>query len=145
MAATVAQLAQLRRMIVEPSTGTYSDAALAVYIEKFPCLDEQGEAPYILNYATVPPSHAANINWIENYDLNAAAAEIWAEKASAVATNYDFTADGGTYTRSQLYNQAMAQSRYYAARRKPQSTRAHVWPSRLTKEVIGNLPEVDDE
>ena len=38
-------------------------------------------------------------------DLYAAAAEIWDEKAAAVAPNFDFSADGGNFSRSQMYAQ----------------------------------------
>lgn len=38
-------------------------------------------------------------------DLNATAAEIWDEKAAAVAASFDFEADGGKYTQSQLVAQ----------------------------------------
>ncbi len=99
---TAAQIATVRRMVAEPLTTTYSDALITTFIETYPVLDEQGEQPFTLSSDT-PPVHETNADWMPTYDLNAAAADIWTEKASAVANLYDFKADGGDYTRSQAY------------------------------------------
>jgi hypothetical protein len=142
---TVAEIAKLRRMVAEPTTTTYSDAAISAYIDKYPLLDEQGEEPSTLSGST-PPVREVNPNWIPTYDLNAAAADIWQEKAAAISQLYDFNADGGNYHRSQAYEQYMANARYYAARRMPSSARAHKSPNdRRTDALwIGNLPEPRD-
>lgn len=144
---TAAQIATLRRMVAEPTTTTYSDALLTTFIETYPHMDEQGEEPYSLSSAQ-PPAQVANPNWIPTYDLNAAAGDVWQEKASGWADKYDFAADGGNYSRSQGYEQAMKQARYFRARRMPTSARAHKWPNELDNRTdsiwIGNLPESDD-
>lgn len=119
MAATAAQIEQLRRMVAEPSFETYNDADIQGYIESYPTLDELGHEPFYWNYTTTPPSKVANPEWIPTYDLNAAAAAIWLEKAAVLASDYDFSADGGNFSRSQAYQQAMNQSRHYHSRRKP--------------------------
>lgn len=119
---TDAQIAQLRRMIAEPSTTTYSDDTLVAYVEKYPHLDEQGEDPYTLSSDT-PPEQVANDNWIPTYDLHAAAADVWEEKAASVADRFDFRADGGDYSVSQRYEQAMNQVRYHRSRRMPTTVR----------------------
>jgi hypothetical protein len=108
-----------RRMIAEPTTTTYSDLALAEYIKHYPVEDIQGEAPFIesTEQITEPETYERNPDWIPTYDLNAAAADIWAEKASGHAACFDFSADGGSYSRSQVYEMCMKQSRYYRARR----------------------------
>lgn len=115
MSATDAQVARLRRMTDEPMSATYSDDDLKGYIERHPIIDACGR----------PPEHA---DWDADYDLNASAAEIWGEKAAALSGDYDVTADGADLKRSQRYEQAKAQARHYAARRKAGSSRVFVSP-----------------
>ena len=145
MTATAAQIAQVRRMVAEPTATTYTDAMLSATIERYPRLDEQGEEPFTLSSAT-PPVHVANSEWMPTYDLNAAAADVWEEKAGAVAALYDFSADGGNYSRSQAYEQMMKQARTYRSRRTPTTMRLHLSPEEpdSTQQLwIGNLPEPD--
>lgn len=140
---TAAQIAQLRRMVAEPLTTTYSDALLTTYIETYPHIDEQGELPYTLSSDT-PPTQEVNSNWIPNYDLHAAAGDCWEEKAAAVANLYDFAADGGNYSRSNQYEQYMAQARSHRARRMPSTMTLHKSPKEVEPSVwIANLPEKD--
>jgi hypothetical protein len=113
MTATDEQIAELRRKVAEPTYDNYSDALLADYIERYPLVDSVGEAPYIDDDGELED----NEYWTPTYDLNAAAAAIWSEKASTLAGNYDFSADGASYHRSQAYKQAQEQARYYSARR----------------------------
>jgi hypothetical protein len=148
MAATAAQIAQLRRMVAESTEDTYDDDALAGYIEAYPLLDERGEAPYTWDTSTEPPTQDANDNWIPSYDLHAAAADVWEEKAAALATKSDFGADGATYHLSQQYEQAMKQARHHRARRTATSARLTKWPEENVEQTfpwIGNLPEPDDD
>lgn len=143
---TVAQIAAVRRMVAEPTTMVYSDALITEFIEAYPCLDEQGEEPFMLSSAT-PPVHEVNPNWMPTYDLNAAAADIWAEKAAAISHAVDFSADGGSYSMSKQYEQYMKNSRQYRARRRPTSVRAHKWPAESGADEavwIGNNPEQED-
>ncbi len=116
MAATAEQVAQLRRMTGESSSDTYSDEALEETIERYPLEDARGEGPWIES-TTTPGTLEENPDWTATYDLNAAAADIWAEKAADLAQDFDFSADGGSYHRSQAYAQMMQQSRYYRSRR----------------------------
>jgi len=115
-AAIALLIPRLRRMTAEPTTTTYTDVALAAFIALYPVEDARGEYPTIDGY-TYPPSLIENPDWIPTYDLNAAAADVWAEKAATPAADFDFNADGGNYSRSQVYQQAMTQSRYYRSRR----------------------------
>lgn len=121
MAATAAQKAQLRRMVNEPLTTTYSDVLLATYIETYPVTDVRGESPFVEPFGiydtVVPGALAANDDWTPTYDLNAAAADIWSEKAATLAGGFDFSTDGQSFSRSQAYQFAMTQSRYFRARR----------------------------
>jgi hypothetical protein len=146
MAPTAAQIATLRRMVAEPTVATYSDALLTTFIETYPLMDERGEYPYTWSSAT-PPVKVTNTSWVETYDLCAAAAAIWQEKAATYASQYDFSADGGNYSRSQAYQQMLGQARYYAARRSPKTMTATMWPKETRADRfgwIGNLPEDDD-
>ena len=116
MAATAAQVSQLRRMTGEAAEEVYTDELLAEYIERYPLVDARGVNPWIES-TTTPGSLEINPDWTPTYDLAAAASDVWGEKASVLAGDYDFAADGGSYSRSQAYEQAMKQSRYWRARR----------------------------
>ncbi len=146
MTATAAQIAQVRRMVAEPTTTTYSDAAVQGYIEAYPRLDERGEEPYAWDTSTDPPTKDDNEDWIPTYDLHAAAADIWDEKAATLASRHDFTADGASHSLSQQYAQAMAQARYHRSRRMPTTGTLVKYPEESTVDQswIGNLPEADD-
>ena len=115
---TAEQIAQLRRMTNEPDTTTYSDALITTIIEKYPLEDELGMEPYYYEFdEDGVPERVQIIGWIPTYDLNAAAADIWEEKAAPNAQDFDMNVDGGSYTRSQAYEQAMKQARFYRSRR----------------------------
>lgn len=150
MTATAAQIARLRRMVNEPSaTSSYTDDDLRDYIHQYPCLDEQGEAPYTIDTSTTPPHRTANTGWLPTYDLHAAAADIYEEKAAVVAQDFDFSADGGNYSRSQAYEHYMKQARYHRSRRKISTVRLVKWPeeetgSTLRGSWIVNLAEPND-
>ena len=105
MAVAVALIAKLRRMIAEPTTTTYTDDMLEDTIEEYAVLDSEGYAP-------------DSDDWTATYDLNAAAAAIWEEKATAYVGQYDFNADGGSFNRSQAYEQAMKMARHYHSRKR---------------------------
>jgi hypothetical protein len=140
-------LAELRDMIAEPTTTTYSDDDLLAVIERYPLIDSDDYEP-------------DDLEWTPAYDLNAAAANIWGRKAAACVGLYDFTADGGTFHRSQMAKDMRAQARYYNARRAPSSIKSHVdhrferdYQSTYWEDGTGtpdmsyvvNAPEDDDE
>lgn len=146
MTATAAQIAQIRRMTAEPTTTTYSDTLIQGFIEAHPLMDELGTEPYYWTTSgSAAPTQTANSDWYPTYDLNAAAADVWEEKAAAVAALYDFSADGGKYSRDQAYQHAAHMARFYRSRssmntvaqiKKPdESTASQPW--------IGNLAESD--
>lgn len=129
MAATTAEIAKLRRMIAEPTTDTYIDNDLATAIESYPVPDVDGLDP-------------DDTSWTATYDLHAAASELWAEKGSAVAADFTFSADGGSYSRDQVYTQYMKQARFHASRRQASTTTVHAVAGGVDTSVwIGNLPE----
>lgn len=105
MAASVTEVVKLRRMIADSTSTTYSDDDLEDIIEGYPVLDSEGLDP-------------EDDSWTATYDLNAAAAQIWEEKAAAFIGLYDFNADGGGFNRSQMYEQAMKMARHYHSRKR---------------------------
>lgn len=117
MAATAAQIATVRRMVVEPTTTSYSDAQITAAIERYPVLDANGEEPLAWDMTADPPTTSANARWVANYNLNAAAADIWEEKAAAVAGQFDFSADGGSYKTSQISTQYLNMAQVYRSRK----------------------------
>lgn len=106
-------IAELRRKVAEPTSRCYSDDDLAAWIKRFPLRDADGYEPQIQG-AT---GWITNPAWTPRYDLNRAAARIWQEKAAPQTVNYDYSADGVSLQRSQAYEQAMKQARYFNARR----------------------------
>lgn len=105
MTLTADQLAQLRRMIHEPTTTTYTDQALTNYVEAYPLRDSSG----------YDPDHPL---WSATYDMNRAAADIWEEKAAAIQDRFDFSADGGNFSRSQQYTNALAMAGLFRSKAK---------------------------
>jgi len=129
MAATAGQVAQLRRMTAETTDATYTDADLATYLEAYPTIDADGNAP-------------DDDDWDATaLDLHSAAAAIWEEKAAAVGGNFDFTADSATFNRSQVFAQYMKQARYHNARRQPGTIKLVVSPQPTAVEWVSNLAE----
>lgn len=133
MAATAAQIARLRRMIAEPEETTYLDDDLASYIEAVPVFDADGNEP-------------SDEGWTATYDLNGVASQLWEEKAAAAAADFDFSADGGNYSRSQVAANCMKMARRFASKRTIATIEAIVWPppnQALDTVWIGNQAEDD--
>jgi hypothetical protein len=145
MTATAAQIAELRRMVAEPLPTTYSDVTLQGYIEAYPCVDVRGQDPYSW-LLTSPPTATVNTEWIPTYDLHAAAADVWQEKAAALADRFDTSADGASLQRSQMYKQAMGQVAYHQGRRKIRSVSSikHPREALLNRDQIFNRVKDDD-
>lgn len=123
---------QLRRMVAEPTQDTYSDTTLSAYLERYPLPDTAGAQP-------------TDTAWLGEWDTNLAAADVWQEKAAAFAADFDFSADGGDYKRSQAHKQMLDIARSFRARRKTGVLVLQVQPRPdyapgLTA-WIGNAPE----
>ncbi len=152
MAATVDQILRLRRMAGEVSGNSYSDADLKAYIEHYPLIDVNGRQWYLEPQSTLGTSVPGvstvivpNDAWIPTYDLNSAAADIWQEKAASLAPDFDFSADGSSISRSQVYEHAMQQARYYRGRRAAQSQKVTPWPPRnAATSAFDDLMDRDD-
>lgn len=132
-----ADIARLRRMVAESGTVTYSDTLLATVISGYPLPDGAGEWP-------LTTAGSVNPEWTPTYDLAAAAADVWGEKAAAVAGAFDFTADGATFRKSQVAEQYAQQARMWRSRRAPGNHEMLVYPMPTARDLwIGNLPEDD--
>lgn len=122
MSAGTAQIYELRRLVAEPTTTRgWTDARLAVYIEARPLPDADGRRP-------------TDTGWSPAYDLNAAAADIWDEKASSLAENYD-TAGAA---RSQAYDHAVRRAKHFRARRSPSLIEPTPYPYPTRQSWVGN-------
>jgi hypothetical protein len=115
MSITADQILRVRRMTNEPTQAPYTDALITSMAEDHK-LTETG----------YPGAD------VDVYDLHAIAADIWEEKAAALAQDFDFSEQGaGSYSRSQAYEQAEKQAKFHLARRKPRSRK----PVKFPKEV----------
>ena len=114
-----AETGRLRRMVAEPNSDNgYTDAVLSETVSRYPVADAAGETPTVAD-------GSVNSVWAPSYDLNAAAAEIWQEKAASLAAAFDFSADGASYQRSQAVTQAQQMASFYRSRRYGRSLRVH--------------------
>lgn len=143
MSATANDIARVRRMTNEPTTATYSDAAIAGMIELYPIPDERGVNPYYYDTSTDPPTQVAVVGWYPTYDLHHAAADMWEEKAGAEVNDIDYMVEGGVHRHSQRYDHCMQQARWHRSRASATATRLIASPSRNRRgdTYIGNLPE----
>jgi hypothetical protein len=119
---------------------------VAAFIERYPLLDERGEFPYTWDVSTDPPTQDVNEGWIPTYDLHAAAADVWEEKAANLVTKFDFQSDEQGFKRSQQHDMAMKMVRYHRSRRSASTIRQAPWPAPTVTATpwIGNLPEPQD-
>lgn len=131
-------IARLRRMVAEPGTATYTDSLLVTAISGYPLPDVEGEWPLMA-------SGSVNTDWTPTYDLAAAAADVWEEKAAALADHFDFSADGATFHKEQQVRNYERQARKWRSRRQPSNHTMIAYPPRSSFDTwIGNLAEDDD-
>lgn len=127
MAATSDQIAKVRLLSnLEASDSTYTDAVLADLIESYPLEDERGEQWYYYGpqVAGSPPTKLDNPAWIPTYDLNLATADVWEAKAATLADSaFDFSAEQGSFSRSQMYDHARNRAAYFRSRRSVRAIR----------------------
>lgn len=128
MAATQDDIARLRRLTAEPTDATYSDAALVIVIESHPLRDADGRDP-------------EHDDWVATYSMNAAAADIWEEKAAAVACNFDFSADGASYQQSKVFDNYTRMAKRFRGRAPIGSQK--LISTRREMDRYGNIAEAD--
>lgn len=126
MAASSSDIGTLRRWAAEPDATTFVDADLATVIERYPVQDADGYDP-------------EDDDWTATYDLHAAAADIWQEKAVGTIGDYDFSADGGRYDRSQVHQAMMRQVHHHLARRRPAAIVQERWTPLTDDEETGHV------
>lgn len=105
MALTNDELTRLRMMAGEShkTDRALSDADLQFIADEFAkTKDSDGNTPVDSGYS-------------DTYDLYVAAAEAWRMKAGQFTEEFDFEAEGGTFSRSQKYTNALEQAARYAA------------------------------
>jgi hypothetical protein len=59
---------------------------------------------------------ATDAAWVGSYDLNAAAAEGWRIKAGMVAGDFNFSADGASYSKADVLAHCLEMETKYASR-----------------------------
>lgn len=149
MTATTAMKQQVRRWTNEPSESRYTDEYLATLIEQYPLQDERGVDPYYYDTTTDPPTQVATTGWYPTYDLHAVAADIWDDKAAALAEKIDRPHQqpvNGYNKETQPRDYASDRARYHRSLRRAQSGELIQSPSRTRRGNavwIGNLPEED--
>lgn len=97
-------LNRLRKMCNLVGDTSWTDSELSTILARYPLPDANGVAPN-------------EQDWIETYDYNAAASEIWFMIAASLQDEFDFDADGGSYKRSQKFENAMKMAKFYAGKR----------------------------
>lgn len=83
-------------MVAEPTATIYGDAALEAILAQYNWGDDS--APL--------------------WDFHRAAADVWEEKAAVHAHLYQFSADGGAFSRHQIYEQFMGMAHWHRSRRR---------------------------
>ena len=138
MSVSIQDVRRLRRMVSELDDTTYNDDDIRAYLSNWALVDSEGRDP-------------DNDDWTEAYDLHAAAAEIWEEKAAKVSHQHDFSADGSSFSANQMYNNCMEMARYHAARSKMKTKRVHKKPderasgSDLFDGIYANIDPLDED
>lgn len=106
----------------ERNSTAFTNPELVEVIERYPMVDSAGRSPYLsldrdeFTQETLP-AEPDNPDWTATYDLHAAAADVWDAKAAKAAANYDFSADGGSFQRSQVTEAYANQARSHRSRR----------------------------
>lgn len=79
-------------------------------------IDELDELVLMARRADRYGREISDADWIETYDLNAAAAEGWRWKAGKAASDVTFNTDGQGFSMSHLIAHCERMSRHYAGR-----------------------------
>ncbi|HFC08451.1 MAG TPA: hypothetical protein ENJ54_01155 [Chloroflexi bacterium] len=126
-------LAAVRRMVGEPDdVAPWTDDVLTGIIAGYPLRDSSNHEP-------------GDDAWVPTFDLNAAAAEVWEQKAAALTSQYDATVDGTTARRSQKFTHALRMAQYYRARRSARVTAVTTVgdAATVTPEEVGASDDAD--
>lgn len=116
----------VRRYAAELTATTYEDEHIEEIIKRYSLPDRRGSnADYLSTFPlSAAPVYTQNPNWVATYDLHAAAAAIWEEKAAeAAACAMDFRTEGVTVNKSQKFAAYMRMASYHKARRMARAVR----------------------
>lgn len=131
VAVPLSEIRRVRRLSGESEGSVFSDLDFQEALERYPLTDSSG----------VDPSEA---DWLGRWDVFAAAADIWDEKSAALSGDFDFSADGASYSRSQAYQNAVSQAKSMRARASAKSVTIKIDPPIETFETwIANSAEVE--
>ena len=123
----------------EGSARVRLEAMTAASVE--PTLTED-ELDQLLDMARRPDVFGAlpsDTDWEPTWNLDYAAAVGWHWKAGKVTANFDFSTDGQSFQRSQVWQHCDAMRRYYARRGGLGSIPTHRFDDLSALEVLGNL------
>ena len=115
MALSATELARLTRMVGESQKETADRELTAADLQDI--ADEVGQ---MFDADGNTPADSA---YVDTYDLYRTAAECWRTKAGMVSEQFDFEAEGGSFSRSQKFRNYLAQASRYANMAPQQSTR----------------------
>lgn len=115
MTVTASEIKRLRSMINEPTAATWTDYDLTQLIEAAACVDTAGNIP-------------TDTSWVATYDIYSVASKIWLEKAAKFTDEFDFSADGGNFQRSQKQMMMLKQASYFESRSKALSLQLKQYP-----------------
>ena len=93
---------QVRQNINEVTTDRFEDHQIQSVIEQYPIPDNDWKYP-------------DEEGWIPTYDLNRATQMLWLRKASLFSEDFDFQADGASYSRHQKYKHALNMASRYGS------------------------------
>ena len=119
---------RVRRLSAEMTSTTYSDTDISAFLAAHPLRDSAG-------------LESTETDWVGAWDSYQAAADIWEEKAAAVVGSFDYSADGGSFSRSQQVQQMHDQAKRLRARGSAKSVKILTSPVQDDTGWIGNLPE----
>lgn len=95
-------LALLTEKVAATSRPTLEAATVGALLDAYPMEDSEGRRP-------------TDDGWVGTWDLNAAAAEGWRMKAGKVAGDFNFSADGASYSKADVLAHCLEMETKYAS------------------------------
>lgn len=95
-------LVLLAEKVASASRPVLSDEAVGALLDQYAAEDSEGRRP-------------TDTDWVGTWDLNAAAAEGWRMKAGKVAGDFNFSADGSSYSKADVLAHCLEMETKYAA------------------------------
>lgn len=95
-------LTLLSDKVASTSRPTLDATTVGALLDAYPMRDTDGRAP-------------TDDGWVGTWDLNAAAAEGWRMKAGKVAGDFNFSADGASYSKADVLAHCLEMESKYAA------------------------------